>query len=118
MVPVFLLPGLRRRRRSPRGHRASRFRPPRSVWSSHAPLGRQVLEGGGAVLPGQILVELVLQRVQTVAVAGAGAKLGDVEAGSVRHVDHEGVGKDHEVELLQDTNGEPESKLRILPARF
>ena len=59
------------------------------------PLGGEVLESGRAVLPGQVLVELVLQGVQTVAVARARAKLGDVEAGSVGHVDHEGVGEDH-----------------------
>lgn len=46
-------------------------------------------------------MELVLQGVQTVAVAGAGAKLGDVKAGSVWHVDHEGVGEDHQVVLLR-----------------
>lgn len=65
------------------------------------PLRREVLESRRAVLPGQILVELVLQGVQTVAIAGAGAELGDVEAGSVGHVDHERVGEDHQVVLLQ-----------------
>ena len=71
------------------------------------PLGSQVLEGGRAVLPGQVLVELILQRAQAVAVAGAGAELGDVEAGRVRHVDHEGVGEDHQVVLL-GSEGKPE----------
>lgn len=47
-------------------------------------------------------MEFVLQGVQTVAVTGAGAKLGDVEAGSVGHVDHESVGEDHEVVLLRE----------------
>ncbi|CAB1436602.1 unnamed protein product [Pleuronectes platessa] len=44
-----------------------------------------------AELPGQVLVELVLQSVQTVSVTGAGAELRDVKARSVRHVDHEGT---------------------------
>lgn len=46
-------------------------------------------------------MELVLQGVQTVAVAGAGAKLGNVKAGSMGHVDHESVGEDHQVVLLR-----------------
>lgn len=46
-------------------------------------------------------MEFVLQGVQAVAVAGAGAKLGDVKTGSVRHVDHESVREDHQVVLLQ-----------------
>lgn len=65
------------------------------------PLGGEVLESGRAVLPGQVLVELVLQGVQTVAVTGAGAKFGDVKAGSVRHVDHERIGENHQVVLLR-----------------
>lgn len=65
------------------------------------PLGCKVLESRRAILPGQILVELILQGVQTVAIAGAGAKLGDVEAWSVWHVDHEGVGENHQVVLLR-----------------
>lgn len=65
------------------------------------PLRGEVLESGRAVLPGQVLVELVLQGVQTVAVTGAGAKLGDVKAGGVGHVDHESVGEDHQVVLLR-----------------
>ena len=68
---------------------------------SDVPLGSEVLESGRAVLPGQVLVELVLQSVQTVAVTGAGAELRDVKARRVRHVDHEGVGKDHQVVLLR-----------------
>lgn len=48
-------------------------------------------------------MELVLQGVQTVSITGAGAKLGDVEAGGVRHVDHESVGEDHQVVLLRKT---------------
>lgn len=46
-------------------------------------------------------MELILQGVQAVAIAGAGAKLGDVEAWSVGHVDHEGVGENHQVVLLR-----------------
>ena len=52
-------------------------------------------------------MELILQCAQAVAVAGAGAELGDVEAGRVRHVDHEGVGEDHQVVLL-GSEGKPE----------
>lgn len=70
-------------------------------WFLDVPLGGEILESSRAVLPGQVLVELVLQGVQTVAVARAGAELGDVEAGSVRHVDHESVGEDHQVVLLE-----------------
>lgn len=70
-------------------------------WVLDVPLGGQVLESSRAVLPRQVLVELVLQGVQTVAVAGAGAKLGDVKAGGVGHVDHESVGEDHQVVLLR-----------------
>lgn len=51
-------------------------------------------------------MELVLQDVQTVSIAGTGAELGDVEAGSMWHVDHEGVGEDHQVVLLQETGSE------------
>lgn len=69
---------------------------------SDVPPGGEVLQSGRAVLPGQVLVELVLQGVQAVAVAGAGAELGDVEAGGVGHVDHERVGEDHQVVLLEE----------------
>ncbi len=72
------------------------------LWFLDVPLGGKVLESSCAVLPGQVLVELVLQGVQTVAVTGAGAKLGDVEAGRVGHVDHESIREDHQVELLRE----------------
>lgn len=56
-------------------------------------------------------MELVLQDVQTVSIAGAGAELGDVKTGSMWHVDHEGVGEDHQVVLLQETGSEVDSGL-------
>ena len=55
------------------------------------PLGCEVLEGSRAILAGHVLVEVVLQGGQTGAVCWAGAELGDIEAGGVRHVDDEGI---------------------------
>lgn len=63
-------------------------------------LRREIFEGCEAVVARHILLELLLQGLETDAVLLVGAKLGDVEAGGVRHVDHVGVGQHRELVLL------------------
>lgn len=65
-------------------------------------LCREVFEGREAVVARHVLLELLLQRLETDAVLLVGAELGDVEAGRVRHVDHVGVGQHRELVLLRD----------------
>lgn len=75
-------------------------------------LCREIFEGCKAIVARHILLELLLQGLETDAVLLVGAKLGDVEAGGVRHVDHVGVGQHRELVLLgeKDTGceGDPE----------
>lgn len=73
---------------------------PPCPWASQAPLGSEVFECGGAISARQVLVELIPQRLQATPVASAQAELGDVKAGGMRHVDHEGVGQDQQLILL------------------
>lgn len=90
--------------------RREALRPPFSCWllaprtrcprASQAPLGSEVFERGRPVSPRQVLVELLPQRLQAAPVRCAQAELGDVEAGGVGHVDHEGVGQDQQLVLL------------------
>lgn len=68
--------------------------------ASQAPLGGEVFERGSPVPPRQVLVELLPQRLEAAPVACAQAKLGNVEAGGMGHVDHEGVGQDQQLILL------------------
>lgn len=55
------------------------------------PLGCEVLKRSRAVLSGEVLMELLLERVQTVAIAWTGSELWNVKAWCVGHVDHEGI---------------------------
>lgn len=55
-------------------------------------LCREIFESCKTIATRHILLELLLQGLETDAVLLVGAKLGDVEAGSMRHVDHIGIG--------------------------
>lgn len=68
--------------------------------ASQAPLGSEVFERSSPIPPRQVLVELLAQRLEAAPVPCAQAKLGDVEAGGVGHVDHEGIGQDQQLILL------------------
>lgn len=45
-------------------------------------------------------MELLPQSLEAAPVAGTQAELGDVEAGGMGHVDHEGIGQDQQLVLL------------------
>lgn len=68
--------------------------------ASQASLGSEVFECGSPVPPRQVLVELLPQCLEAAPVPCTQAKLGDVEAGSMGHVDHEGIGQDQQLVLL------------------
>lgn len=65
-------------------------------------LCREIFEGCKAIVAWHVLLELLLQGLETDAVLLVGAKLGDVEAGGVRHVDHVGIGQHRELILLRE----------------
>lgn len=63
-------------------------------------LCREIFESCKAVVTRHVLLELLLQGLETDAVLLVGAELGDVEAGGMRHVDHVGIGQHCELVLL------------------
>lgn len=65
-------------------------------------LCREIFEGCKAIVTRHVLLELLLQGLETDAVLLVGAKLGDVEAGGMRHVDHVGIGQHRELVLLRE----------------
>lgn len=62
--------------------------------------GGEVFEGSSPVSAGQILVELVLEGLETVTIGGAGAEAGDVQAWGVRQVDDEGLRQHQQLVFL------------------
>lgn len=67
--------------------------------------GSEVFEGRSAVVAGQVLVELLLEGLQAVAVGGAGTEAGDVRAWGVWQVDGEGLWQHQELILLRRWGG-------------
>lgn len=97
-LSVFLCPPLLP---SPRGVSVVQGRGREGLqWWLAVVLSCHVFEGGEAVASRHVLLELLLQGLETDPVLLVGAELGDVEAGRVRHVDHVGVGQNHKLVLL------------------
>lgn len=62
--------------------------------------GSEVFEGCRPIAPRQVLVELLLEGLEAVAVGGAGAEAGDVQTWGVGQVDREGLRKYQEFIFL------------------
>lgn len=62
--------------------------------------GGEVFEGSSPVVTGQVLVELILEDLETVTIGGAGAEARDVKAWGMRQVDGEGLGQHQELVFL------------------
>lgn len=76
-----------------------------SLASSGPALGRlqgsEVFEGCSPIAPGQVLVELLLEGLETVPIGGAGAEAGDVQTWSMGQVDGEGLGQHQKFVFLE-----------------
>lgn len=70
-------------------------------WWLAVVISSHILEGSEAIAPGHVLLEFLLQGLEADPVLLVGAELSDVKAGSVRHVDHVGIGQNHKLVLLQ-----------------
>ena len=62
--------------------------------------GSEVFEGSSPVVAGQVLVEVVLEGLDTVTIGGIGAEADDVKAWGVRQVDGEGLRQHQELVFL------------------
>lgn len=75
-------------------------------------LSREIFQGSKAVAAGHVLLELLLERLETHTVLLVGTELGDVKAGGVGHVDHVGVGQHGERVLLRADGEQSEDRPR------
>ena len=62
--------------------------------------GSEVFEGSSPGVAGQVLVEVVLEGLDTVTIGGIGAEADDVKAWGVRQVDGEGLRQHQELVFL------------------